>query len=171
MDPLLLTLRLLHILAGVYWAGTIFFFATFLEPSLRDLGPDGGKVMIRFFERGYLTFLPVTAFIAVASGAWLLWITSGGFDPGWMGSAVGITLSTGGLTAIIAFVVGLGVMRPTAMRIWDLSRQVSQAKDEAARAALMAQMGPLRVRTGVAARIIFGLLLISVALMAVGRYA
>ena len=65
MNTLLLILRVVHIACGVYWAGTIFFFTTFLQPSVKDLGPDGGKVMIRLFERGYLTVLPV---IAVAAG-------------------------------------------------------------------------------------------------------
>lgn len=171
MDPLLITLRLLHIFTGVYWAGTIFFFGTFLEPGIRALGPDGGKVMIKFFERGYLTFLPITAFIAVASGTWLLSIASAGFDPTWMGSSVGIMYSTGGLGAILAFVVGLGFMRPAALRIWDISRQLPQAADDAARAALMAEMGRQRARTGIAARIILVLLVIAVAMMAVARYA
>ena len=84
MSPLITVLRLIHILCGVYWAGTVFFFVTFLEPTIRSLGPDGGKVMIRLFERGYLKLLPIFAVVTVLSGLWLLWILSSGFDASYM---------------------------------------------------------------------------------------
>lgn len=164
-------LRLVHIASGVYWAGTIFFFSTFLEPSLRTLGPDGGKVMVKLFERGYLTVLPVVALATVVSGWWLLWIASGGFDAAYMGSSTGIALSTGGLLATIAFLVGLFGVRPTAVRIWAISREMPQVADDGRRNALMADMTRQRDRIGKAARIVFVLLALAVSLMAVGRYA
>src|SRR5919109_4503056 len=147
MNALIVVLRLVHIISGVYWAGTIFFFVTFLEPSLRSLGPDGGKVMIRFFERGYLKLLPIVAVITMLSGLWLLWIASGGFNSSYMGSRIGMALSTGGGLAIAAFIVGMIVMRPAAARIGDIARKLPQEPDEAARNALMAEMGELRVRS------------------------
>lgn len=168
-SPLLTVLRLLHIVGGVYWAGTMFFFVTFLEPSLRSLGPDGGKVMTRMFERGYLTLIPAVALVTVLSGLWLLWIVSGGFDSAWMGTSVGIGFSTGGLFAIIALLAGLIVMRPAASRIWDIARALPAA-DETQRTALTAEMTTLRGRTALLGRVILVLLLLSVALMAVARY-
>jgi hypothetical protein len=170
MSPLLVVLRLIHILCGVYWAGTMFFFVTFLEPSLRSLGPDGGKVMIRFFERGYLKLLPVMAVLTMLSGVWLLWQQSVGFGAAYMGSPLGIAFSTGGLLAIIAFAVGMLVMRPAATRIWALSKQVPQASSDDARNAIMAEIGKTRVRTVLGARIVFALLVLAVALMASARY-
>lgn len=170
MNPLVSVLRLVHILSGVYWAGTIFFFVTFLEPSLRSLGPDGGKVMIRFFERGYLKLIPSFAFVTVLSGLWLLWIVSGGFDAAWMGSGSGIALSTGGALAIIAFVIGMVILRPAAARSWAVARQLAQEADEAARNALMAEMGRLRNRNLRSGRLVFSLLVVAVGLMATARY-
>jgi hypothetical protein len=170
MDSLIVGLRLIHIVGGVYWAGTIFFFVTFLEPSLRSLGPEGGKVMIRFFERGFLRLIPVVATLTLLSGLWLLWIFSSGFDSRYMGSAVGIAFSTGGLFAIVAYVVGLTVMRPAGARIWEIARSLPVATDESARNLLTAEMGRLRAQTGLAARTVFALLVIAVALMAIARY-
>jgi uncharacterized membrane protein len=170
MDPLLVVLRLIHILGGVYWAGTMFFFVTFLEPSLRSLGPDGGKVMIRFFERGYLKLLPIVAVLTMLSGLWMLWILSNGFDAGYMGSSLGMAFSTGGALAIVAFIVGMVVMRPAAASIWDIARRLPQEPDESARNALLAEMGKLRARTVFGARVVFGLLVGAVALMAIARY-
>jgi hypothetical protein len=163
-------LRLVHILFGVYWAGTIFFFATYLEPTLRALGPDGGKVMIEMFRRRYLTVLPVAATLTVLSGVWLLSITSGGFDPVFMGSRMGVTLSVGGLAAIGALLIGVFVMRPAAMRIWGIARAMPTLTDDATRAARMAEMTALRARTQASARIIFVLLLVAVVTMAIARY-
>lgn len=170
MNPLVSVLRLVHILSGVYWAGTIFFFVTFLEPSLRSLGPDGGKVMIRFFERGYLKLIPAFAFTTVLSGLWLLWIVSGGFDAAWMGSGSGIALSTGGALAIIAFVIGMVILRPAAARSWAVARQLAQEADENARNLLMAEMGRLRNRNLRSGRVVFSLLVVAVGLMATARY-
>ena len=170
MNSLVATLRLIHILGGVYWAGTMFFFVTFLEPSLRSLGPDGGKVMIRLFERGYMKVLPIVAILTVLSGLWLLWILSAGFQPSYMGSPLGIGLSSGGTLAIIALLIGLIVMRPVGARIWEIARQLPQETSEATRNALLAEMGKLRERTVFAGRLIFGLLVGAVALMALARY-
>ena len=170
MSPLLVVLRLTHILSGVYWAGTMFFFVTFLESSLRSLGPDGGKVMIRFFERGYLKLLPIVAVVTMLSGLWLLWILSDGFNAAYMSSTLGMALSTGAALAIVAFIVGMVVMRPAASSIWDIARKMPQEPNEAARNALMAEMGRLRARTVLGARVVFGLLVGAVALMAVARY-
>jgi len=170
MNSLVATLRLIHIVGGVYWAGTMFFFVTFLEPSLRSLGPDGGKVMIRLFERGYMKVLPIIAVLTVLSGLWLLWIVSGGFQPQYMGSRIGIGFSTGGALAIIALLVGLVVMRPVGARVWEIARQLPQETSEATRTALLAEMGKLRERTLFSARLIFGLLAGAVALMALARY-
>lgn len=170
MNALSITLRLFHVLCGVYWAGTIFFFTTYLEPTVRNLGPDGGKVMVKLFERGYLTVLPIIAALTVASGFWMLWIVSGGFEPSWMGSRMGIALSTGGLLATIGLLVGLWVMRPAALRIWAIARELPGVSDEGLRGQRMTEMQALRVRTGMAARVIFTLLFLAVTLMAVARY-
>jgi putative copper export protein len=170
MNPIVTVLRLVHILSGVYWAGTMFFFVTFLEPSLRSLGPDGGKVMVRFFERGYLKLLPIVAVLTMLSGLWLIWILSSGFSAEYMGSTIGMALSTGGTLAIIAFIVGMTVMRPAAAHIWVLARRVAEEKDDAARNGLMAEMGRLRSRSVLGARIVFALLIGAVGLMAIARY-
>lgn len=170
MNWTVIVLRLLHVGLGVYWAGSIFFFATILQPAVQDLGPDGGKVMVKLFERGYLTIVPIAAILTVLSGWTLIWIMSDGFNATWMGSRMGIALSTGGLLATIALLMGLLVMRPAAMKIWDIAREMPTLTDESARADRMAKLGALRVKTGSAARYIFLMLVVAVAMMAVARY-
>ena len=69
-----------------------------------------------------------------------------------------------------SFLVGMIVMRPAAAGIWDIARKLPQEPNEAARNALMADMGKLRARTVLGARVVFGLLVLAVALMAIARY-
>ena len=40
MNVELIILRLLHIVFGVFWAGSAIFFAVILQPRLRTLGPE-----------------------------------------------------------------------------------------------------------------------------------
>jgi hypothetical protein len=170
MHTAIVALRVLHIVLGVYWAGTIFFFVTYLEPSIRATGPDGGKVMMQMFARRYLTVLPLAAAGNVLAGIALMWILSDGFAPTWMGSRLGIVLSTGGLFALIAFAIGMGVMRTSAMHIWAIMRSMPQVTDEATRAARMAEAQHHRQRAATSARVVSVLLLLAVAAMAVARY-
>lgn len=170
MSALIPVLRLIHILGGVYWAGTVFFFTTFLEPSLRSMGPDGGKVMVRLVERGYMKLMPAIAVTTVLSGLWLLWIVSDGFSPGYMGSKMGMAFSSGGALAIVAVVYGVSVLRPAGERIARIAGELSQEPSEASRAALTSEMEKLRRRTTVGARIVFVLIVGAVALMACARY-
>jgi hypothetical protein len=43
-------LRLVHILAGVFWAGTVFLMAGFLVPTMRATGREGG-VFVQYLMR------------------------------------------------------------------------------------------------------------------------
>ena len=167
---MIILLRILHIVLGVYWVGTIFFFVTYLEPSLRAVGPDAGKVMMQIFVRRYLTILPLIAVLTVLAGLGLIWKVSNGFDPSWMGSHMGITLSAGGASAIIALGIGIGVTRRAGVRMWAIMRQMPQVTSDTERAALMAEAGVLRNRSAVSSRWIAVLLLIAVLCMAVARY-
>jgi hypothetical protein len=126
--------------------------------------------MVKLFERGYLTILPVIATLTIVSGFWLLWLLSGGFNATYMGSRLGIALSTGGLFATIAWIAGLLVMRPAAKQIWDIARELPTITDEKTRADRLAQMGRLRTRTSASGLTIFGLLVGAVALMAIARF-
>src|SRR5262245_3451070 len=98
MDIVMITLRLLHIVFGVFWAGAIFFFVSFLEPSIRESMPEGGKVTQALIRRGYLNALPGIAAVTILAGFALMWKVSGHFSPGWFSSGTGRALSLGALS-------------------------------------------------------------------------
>ena len=169
MDPLLLILRLVHIGLGVFWVGTMIFNAFFLMPSMLEAGPDGMKVAAGLARRRFLDILPPVAGLTILSGVWLYWIASVGFQPAYMRSSVGMTYGIGALAAVIAFVLGIAIMRPSMLKAAALSQAAGAAAPED-RAAKLAQAAALRVRGAETAKFVAVLLIIAVAAMAVGRY-
>ena len=64
----------------------VVFAATMLMPSVRDTGPDGGKVMLALLRRGYMTILPVAALLTIVSGFWMYMKLMSTVGPAWAGS-------------------------------------------------------------------------------------
>ena len=170
MDSTMVILRLVHIVGGVFWAGTMIFVATLLEPSIRENGPDGGKVMASLMRRGLLNIMPVTAILVILTGIELVRRVSGGFAPEWFASPTGRGLSLGMLSAIVAFLFGVLVMRPAANRIGALSQAAAQLPAGAERDGTMARIQALRERMKLGGRVVATLLALTVVTMAVSRY-
>jgi hypothetical protein len=152
---MLLLMRLTHILVGVFWAGTLIFNAWLLAPTLRDLGPDGGKVMGGLAKRGMLTILPIAGILTIASGTWLLWTVSGGFDAAYMGSRPGMIYSLGMVLTLIAFLIAVLVVRSSIAKAATAEPAAAQE---------------LRQRAASAAMLVAWLLILVIASMALGRY-
>ena len=77
--------------------------------------------------------------------------------------------SIGGLAAIIAFVIGVFVMRRSALRAGRLSAEMQAAEGDA-RAALQARVQALQGRARTSGRWVAVLLAFSVGAMAIARY-
>lgn len=170
MDPLLLILRLLHIVLGSLWVGIIVFNAIFLGPVIGELGPDGGKVMGALQRRGMMTFLPLIGAATLLSGAWLLWEASLGFAPAYFRSGPGHAYSIGGALAIVGFLLGILVMRPTMLRVGVLAQGMAQVTSETERADRQRTIQALRTRASTMGRAVAVLLVLATAAMAVARY-
>jgi len=152
---MLLLARLIHIVVGVFWAGTIIFNAWLLAPTLRDLGPEGGKVMGGLAKRGMLTILPITGILTILSGFWLYWHASVGFSPDYMRSRPGMTYGLGMVATLIAFLIGILVVRPSIAKAATAEPAVAQA---------------LRQRAASSSVLVALLVSVTVICMAVGRY-
>ena len=71
MDPLVIVLRLIHVVAGALWVGMVTFVTYYLQPALQEAGPEGGKVMAALQRRGIMTVMPILAVATLVSGLWL----------------------------------------------------------------------------------------------------
>lgn len=166
---LLLIMRLLHVVSGIFWAGSMIFTARFLFPAIQDAGPEGAKVGAALAKRGFMTVMPIVALITILSGLWLYWHLSVGFQTEFMRSGMGITLGIGALCAITAFVIGMVVGRPAMMRATALAQSAAQASP-AERDRMLGQAQALRARSIAATQIVALLVGLAAAAMAIARY-
>jgi uncharacterized membrane protein len=167
---LLWLLRLIHILTGIFWVGSILFMARFLLPAARALGPAAGPVMDYLTRVGRLpqTILSAAGF-TIVSGLTLYWHDSLGFQSEWMRTPTAMVFGTGGLLTIVALVIGLSVNTPTAKRLGALAGAI-QAQGGKPSPDQAAELQRLQARLGVALRAVSGLLVLAAAAMAVARY-
>jgi len=155
---LLITLRLLHILSGIFWVGAMTFSTVFLLPAFKDAGPDGAKVGAALVKRRFMVIMPVVALVTILSGIWLFARVSGGFQETFMQSHMAKALSFGAVCAIVAFLIGVIVVRPATVQAAALAQSDPQR----------AQV--LRIRAEVVGRVVTALILLAAAAMAVARY-
>lgn len=168
MRILLIVLRILHIGLGVFWAGTVFFVVSFLEPTVRGAGPAGGAIMAGLQRRRFLNVLPAVGLLTILTGLtlyMLLWGGSGAATP------AGMTLGVGGITAILALFVGWFFMRPAQLAAGRLGASLREMTEGPERLAAVADLDRLQRRVRRSARWVAILLAVTVVAMAVGRYA
>jgi uncharacterized membrane protein len=97
MDIYLLLLRLIHIVAGVFWAGGLFTLALFILPSVNTSMPEGGKVMQRLMAAYHFpVYMLSAAALTLLSGLLMYAKQSRGFSMSWIGSLHGMVLTIGG---------------------------------------------------------------------------
>ena len=170
MSAEIIILRLIHILTGVFWVGGMALMALFIMPALAGSGPAAGPVMSALNQKKFPVVMPVVALLTIFSGIRLLMIDSASFAGGYFQSAVGRTFSMAGGLAILAFLFGMAIVRPTMMKAVGISEQLAGAPDEAARSRLMTDMTALRSRAALGNMIVLVLLILALTGMAVARY-
>lgn len=162
--------RILHVGLGVFWAGTIFFMAFLLEPSVRSVGPEGGRVMQALQKRGMLNILPAVAALTILSGVFLYWRMFREFGMEWVATPFGAALTVGGVASLAAFGHGLVVMRPATLQAGKLSASLGDTPDADERDAILVQIAELRSRSRIHLRWVAFWLGLAVVTMAVARY-
>jgi len=164
-----LAVRVLHVLMGAFWAGAIFFSMLFLDPAIREAGPEGGKVMGILQRRGWMTAMMTVGSITIVSGFYLFWIVSGHFAPVYMGTPRGIVLSVGMLAGILILAVGVMFSRPTAMRVGEIAGRIAGAGGPPSPEDV-AELARLRSRLTFLLRVVNVLMLVAVVTMALGSH-
>ena len=169
MDPLLLVMRLLHVLLGAFWAGALIFASLFLLPSVRDAGPDGSKVMAGLMRRGYMTIMPAVALLTILSGFWLYWHLIATAGAAWAGSMSARVYGVGAIAGLVAFGIGMVLIRPNGKVVMAGMAALATAEG-AEREAITTRMAAARARMGAASRWVASLLIVATACMALARY-
>jgi uncharacterized membrane protein len=170
MVPLLLILRLAHILAGVFWAGAAFLMAWFIEPAVRASGDDGRRFMQRLAASGrFSRAMASSAGITVLAGLWLTWILFETMGAAFFETGRGLALALGMLLGVIAFVVGMVMQNRSTRRMAAIGRDIAAAggPPSPAQSAEMEKLAGTVRRGG---QIVSALLVVTVILMAIARY-
>lgn len=166
----LIILHLLHICTGVFWAGATIYLAAFIVPAVRAMGPDGSKFMQQLAKTNKLTLvMSLAASLNVLCGILVLWKLSSGFQGAWMSSRHGMILSIGGGLAIIAYLEGLLVTRPTVEKLNMLGKNIAVAGSPPS-AEQIQQLGAYRTKIFKATNFVAFMLAITVILMSIAKY-
>jgi uncharacterized membrane protein len=170
---LMLTLRLIHILGGIFWVGATLVLAGFLLPTLRAVGPDGGRFMQHVMQQRRLqVYLGVAMGLTILSGLGMYWRLSVLSHGALANSRMGVALGVGALSAIVAAVVGAVVSQPAGRKLGALGQRMQQAQAAGERPspAQLAELQALQTRIARALTAITALLVLSAAAMAMARY-
>ncbi len=168
----MLVFRIVHILAGVLWVGSIFLFVVYLQPSAAAIAPAGAPFMAQLLgKRRLVDGIITVAAISVTGGLFLYWHDWHLFDSfgDWIGSRFGIALTVGAVSALVALAFGIFVTRPNVMRLLALGRQVAESGGPPS-PEVAAEMGAIQGRLKVFARASLALLVLSVLAMSTARY-
>jgi hypothetical protein len=122
-DWTFLLLRLVHIGAGVFWVGAAVTAFAFIEPAVHDLGAAGEKFMRQLTERRKLPeFIVVAGVLNLGSGGVLYWRDSGGLQPEWIASPIGLGFTIGAIAALLGAATAIAFILPTLKKLEDVSR-------------------------------------------------
>jgi len=166
----LYAIRILHVVVGVFWVGTVVFMAAFLAPSMRAAGPAGGAVIqqlmgVRHLPRWIMGGMALT----LLSGVGLYWHDSAGFQSAWLASGAGKVFGLGGGIAFVASILGMAINMPTARRLTEIGGRL-QAAGRAPTPDEQATLAALQRRLGRASALAAVLLVAATVLMAIARY-
>ena len=171
MDPLMLVLRLFHVVGGALWFGSAFLFTRFVGPAVAETAPASGVVMSNIIKkRGAAKVLAGLAITTVIAG-WLLWFRNASAYPSvmdWVTSTYGFVLTIGGIAASAAAYFGITGIGNNVEKVVEIGDEVaaSGGPPTAEQGARIAHLGAEIAKYG---RIDQVLLFIAVIAMATAR--
>lgn len=170
MDTYNLILHIVHISCGLFWGGAALMLHFFIMPAVQRSGPDGAKMMGTIMAtRNLPAVLMVNAILTVVAGLMMMDYISGHFQGSWFGSNMGIILSIGGTTGIVAFLIGLLVNKPAASKIAKISAEMAQSGNPPTEAQT-AELTANRAKIIMGIRIIAWLIIVTIVCMAGAHY-
>ncbi len=162
-----MVLRIVHIVFGIYIAGSYLFMVPILEPRLKRLGPAFQGPVMRALMPILTPVNAISFIVIIGTGvAMTLIMRSGALDTLFV-TAWGWAIIIGLLATVAAVVVGFGFLMPTGFRMDKLGRSIegrAPNPDEGK------QLHQLSARVETLSRVNLVLILIALATMIASRY-
>ena len=168
----MIVFRIVHILAGVLWVGGLGLFVLYLQPAAKSLGPAAGPFVMELVVKRKLPnyLLALGAFTIVAGGFlyWHDWQAAGSLGD-WLDLTVGKVLTVGALAALVGWLMGLLLVKPTVQRMMRLAGQLASAGGPPS-PEQAAELQGLQLRARQLSITVLALLVFSVLAMSTARY-
>jgi hypothetical protein len=119
--PIILTvLRVVHIVAGAFWAGSALMLALVILPGLRKAGPGSERVlpMAQISQA-----MGLSSMLTTLAGL-LLYVLISRLALSWIASGYGLILTLGALAGLAAWLLGLLSTGPTSKKLGALAGQI-----------------------------------------------
>lgn len=165
---LMIVLRVVHILGGIFWVGAALFSAFFLFPTIREAGPQGGRVMQLLMQRKLPVYMNIISGLTMLSGFVLYWRMIS-MSSAWAGSRPGMVFGLGGALTVLAAIVGGGVNARAGKKLGALGAEI-QASGGPPSAEQAATMNDLQKRLRIGMILATTFLVSAAICMAIGRY-
>jgi len=160
-------LRVVHIVAGVFWAGSAIFLASIVDPTLKALGPQYQRPVMGALAPKIALAVGGSAVVTIAAGVWLTLKLRGGhldtfYDTGW-----GYAITIGAVAAVVALMFGT-LTGVNSVKMGELGKAVGEGRRTPEQGAEIAKLGGRLTMMG---RTTAVLVVIAVASMASARFA
>ncbi len=158
--------RILHIVLGIFWAGTVIFATFILFPQLKKLGPAIEHPVMKAIMRVTSPTMMVCSVLVLGTGIAMVLRAqlpvSTFFSTGW-----GIIMFIAFIAIVIVLIVGFGILAPSGARMEKLGRSFEGRQPTAEETK---EMGRLTRRIGTADRFNFVLIVIVAIAMPISRF-
>ncbi len=125
MNFLMISMRIIHIFASVFWAGTSFFMLSFVTPTVIATGAEGQKFMKQLaFRTRFTTAMMAVAILSVLSGLVMYWELFE-FRLNTLSSGYGLMLTLGAIAGFIGFLTGYFMQNRTTKKMKKLSLSIA----------------------------------------------
>jgi hypothetical protein len=166
MVYLIWLLRIIHIVAGVFWVGGTLIMTFFVAPTIGATADAGQRFVGHLMNNlKFSTRMSIAAGATILAGFFLYWIDSQGFTSEWMSSGAGRGFGIGAGFGLIGFVFGIIVGR-TSKAMAQLGAQI-QGKPSPDQ---MSQLQGIGQRLRTFSMITAAALILATVFMAIARY-
>ena len=169
MNILIIILRILHIVAGISWAGGAVHYFLFIGPTAKATRPESQKFMGYLMEqKRWTSFMSTMSLVTILAGAGLYY-RLGRVNWGWVATGPGIAFTIGALAGILLFGVGHLMLGPRVNRLGQISQEV-QSNGGSASTQQAAQLSQLQKEIEIIGKVDFAMILIALLTMSTARY-